>query len=95
MSVLLEVEMSNEERIMPVHIIAAAGIVMNENDEILMIKNNRRGWEFPGGQVEVGENVIDAVRREVLEETGVDIEVNEVFCISSNTRPAISQMTTV
>ena len=77
--------MSNEERIMPVHIIAAAGIVMNENDEILMIKNNRRGWEFPGGQVEVGENVIDAVRREVLEETGVDIEVNEVFCISSNT----------
>ena len=40
---------------------------------------------FSGGQVEVGENVIDAVKREVMEEAGVDIEVKEVFCISSNT----------
>lgn len=43
------------------------------------------GWVFPGGQVEVGENVIDAVKREIMEEAGVDIEVKEVFCISSNT----------
>ena len=70
---------------MPLHIIAAAGIVINEKDEILLIKNVRRGWEFPGGQVEVGENLIDAVRREIAEETGVDAEVGEVFCISSNT----------
>ena len=77
--------MDNTERVMPVHIIAAAGIVINEQDEILMIKNLRRGWEFPGGQVEAGENVIDAVRREIMEETGVEVEVGEVFCISSNT----------
>lgn len=70
---------------MPTHIIAAAGIVINENDEILMVKTHRGGWVFPGGQVEVGENVIDAVKREVMEETGIDIEVGEVFCISSNT----------
>ena len=70
---------------MPLHIIAAAGIVINEKDEILMIKNPRRGWEFPGGQVEVGENLINAVRREIMEETGIDAEVGEVFCISSNT----------
>ena len=77
--------MDNTERIMPVHIIAAAGIVINEKDEILMVNNLRRGWEFPGGQVEVGESVIDAVKREIFEETGIDIEVGEVFCISSNT----------
>ncbi len=77
--------MGNTDRIMPLHIIAAAGIVINEKNEILMIKNNRRGWEFPGGQVEVGENVISAVRREILEETGIDAEVGELFCISSNT----------
>ena len=70
---------------MPTHIIAAAGIVINEKDEILMVKTHRGGWVFPGGQVEVGENVIDAVKREVMEETGIDIEVGEVFCISSNT----------
>jgi 8-oxo-dGTP pyrophosphatase MutT (NUDIX family) len=77
--------MDNKEWVMPVHIIAAAGIVINEKNEILMVKNPRRGWEFPGGQVEVGESLINAVRREIFEETGIDAEVGEVFCISSNT----------
>lgn len=71
--------------VMPTHIIAAAGIVLNENDEILMVKHHRHGWVFPGGQVEVGENIIDAVKREVAEETGIEIEAGEIFCISSNT----------
>ncbi len=77
--------MDNTEFVMPVHILAAAGIVINEKNEILMVKNLRRGWEFPGGQVEAGENVISGVEREILEETGIEAEVGEVFCISSNT----------
>ena len=77
--------MDKEVRVLPTHIIAAAGIVINEKDEVLMEKANHGGWVFPGGQVEVGENVIDAVKREVMEETGVEIKVGEVFCISSNT----------
>ena len=77
--------MENKEWVMPTHIIAGAGIVINDKDEVLMVKTYNAGWVFPGGQVEVGENVIDAVKREVMEEAGVDIEVGEVFCISSNT----------
>ena len=77
--------MEIKEWVMPTHIIAGAGIVLNEKDEILMVKTHNAGWVFPGGQVEVGENVIDAVKREVMEEAGVDIEVGEVFCIASNT----------
>lgn len=77
--------MSNTEWVMPTHIVAAAGIVINDNNDILLVKSHQRGWEFPGGQVEVGENVIDAVKREIMEEAGIDIEVGEVFCISSNT----------
>lgn len=77
--------MEHKEWVMPTHIIAGAGIVVNGNGEVLMVKTHNAGWVFPGGQVEVGENVIDAVKREVMEETGVDIEVGEVFCISSNT----------
>ena len=77
--------MDNSEWVMPVHIIAAAGIVVNGKNEILLVRNPRRGWEFPGGQVEAGENLIDAVKREILEETGYAVEVGEVFCISSNT----------
>ena len=71
--------------VMPTHILAAAGVVLNERQEVLMVKHNRSGWVFPGGQVEVGENVIDAVKREVMEETGVSIEVGELFCAASNT----------
>ena len=77
--------MENKEWVMPTHIIAGAGIVINERDEVLMVKTHNAGWVFPGGQVEVGENVIDAVKREIMEEAGVDIEVGEVFCIASNT----------
>ena len=65
--------MENKEWVMPTHIIAGAGIVLNDIDEVLMVKTYNAGWVFPGGQVEVGENVIDAVKREVLEETGLDV----------------------
>ena len=71
--------------VMPTHILAAAGVVLNERQEVLMVKHNRSGWVFPGGQVEVGETVIDAVKREIMEETGVSIEVGELFCAASNT----------
>ncbi len=78
--------MEKKEWVMPTHIIAAAGIVINEKDEVLMVKTHNYDWVFPGGQVEVGENVIDALKREIMEEAGVDIEVGEVFCIASNTK---------
>lgn len=77
--------METKEYIIPTHIVAVAGIVLNDFNEILMVKAHRSGWVFPGGQVEVGENLIDAVKREIMEETGVEIEAGELFCISSNT----------
>ena len=77
--------MENKEWVLPTHIIAVGGIVINDKNEILMVKHLRQGWVYPGGIVEVGENVIDGLKREVMEETGVDIEVGEAFCIISNT----------
>ncbi len=73
------------EKVLPTHIISAAGIVTNEKGEILLVNDFRRGWEFPGGIIENGENVIDGVKREILEESGIIAEVGELFCVSSNT----------
>ena len=75
-----------EERFLPTHIIAAAGVVLNENGELLLVNTPRHGWVFPGDIVEVGENLIDGVRREIFEETGVEAEIGELFCVSSNTQ---------
>ncbi|MDF2788045.1 MAG: ADP-ribose pyrophosphatase [Neobacillus sp.] len=63
----------------PKHIVSAAAIVLNEKNELLLIKGPRRGWEMPGGQVEEGESLTDAVVRETKEESGIDIEVIK-FC---------------
>ncbi|MCM1328928.1 MAG: NUDIX hydrolase [Ruminococcus sp.] len=77
--------MENKEWVLPSHIIAVGGVVLNGRGEILMVKHWRQGWVFPGGMVEVGENLIDGLKREIMEETGVEIEVGDVFCLSSNT----------
>ena len=50
-------------------------------DSRLLICQRRRDkafplkWEFPGGKVEAGESLTDALRREILEELGVTIEI--------------------
>ena len=71
---------------MPVHIVAAGGFVENTQGEILLVKIRRGGhWVFPGGQVEVGENLLDGVIREVKEESGIDVIVSHLVGIYSNT----------
>lgn len=63
----------------PKHILSAAAIVVNDKNELLLIKGPRRGWEMPGGQVEEGESLSQAAIRETKEESGIDIEIIK-FC---------------
>ncbi|MFC1525816.1 NUDIX hydrolase [Candidatus Latescibacterota bacterium] len=70
----------------PRHIVAVAGLVTDTNENVLLVENRRRGWEFPGGQVEVGETVIGALEREVLEEAGIVCRVNRLVGVYSNIR---------
>ncbi len=55
--------------------------IYNDKDQILLLKrteqsrNNARFWSVPGGAVEFNELVEGAVKREAMEELGVEIEV--------------------
>src|ERR1700761_9207007 len=74
----------------PVHIVAATGYVRDIAGRILLVRNLRRGWEFPGGQVEQGEEIPAALIREITEETGCTVEIDRLLGVYSNlTRPLV------
>lgn len=70
----------------PKHIVAVSAYIINDKGEALLVKAHWRKdtWEPPGGQVERGEALDEAVRREVLEETGVEITVHGITGVYYN-----------
>jgi 8-oxo-dGTP diphosphatase len=76
----------------PKHIVSAAAIVVNDNNEILLINGPRRGWEMPGGQVEEGESLSQAAIRETKEESGIDIEIIKFCGIFQNVGNSINTL---
>ena len=54
----------------PTHLVAVSGLVRREG-MVLLIRSAARGWEFPGGVIEQGEGILDALRREIFEESGI------------------------
>ena len=66
------------------HFVSVAGLVCNENEEILLINSPWRGWEYPGGMVEPGETFQEALIREIKEETGVDVEITGFIGLCKN-----------
>jgi len=69
----------------PTHIVAAGGFVEDKEGNILLVKTRDGGWVYPGGQVEVDENLIDALIREIKEESGIDTTVSYLIGVYSNT----------
>ena len=70
--------------------IGCGAIIINDNNEVLLVKrsiNSRTEpgtWSRPGGQVEFGETVEEAVEREVLEETNVQVRVLRFLEMTQN-----------
>jgi len=67
-------------------IVAVAALIYNKKGEILLVRRKAepgRGlWSIPGGAVEVGEKLLDALKREILEETGLTIKPISIIDIA-------------
>lgn len=63
----------------------AVGILMKDNGDVLLGqrpagKPYAGYWEFPGGKVEQGEDIVAALKREFMEELGIQITHAEPWC---------------
>ncbi|MFC5908091.1 NUDIX hydrolase [Streptacidiphilus monticola] len=76
---------TGQGRSTPLHSVSVAGVVVRDDGRVLVIQRADNGtWEPPGGVLELGESVEDGLRREVLEETGVHVEVDRLTGVYKN-----------
>lgn len=64
-------------------IVGVGAVIIDEKNRVLLIKRGKEPgygrWSIPGGAVKLGEEVKEALKREVREETGLKIEVGPLI----------------
>lgn len=64
-------------------LVGVAAVILDEAGRVLLVQRGhepRKGsWGLPGGLIDVGERLTAAVQREVLEETGLTVEVGDLL----------------
>ncbi|MFE0147880.1 NUDIX hydrolase [Nonomuraea sp. NPDC059007] len=69
----------------PLHSVSVGAAVVGEDNRLLAIRRRDTGaWQLPGGILERDEGPLQAVRREVLEETGVLVEPEALTGVYKN-----------
>ena len=78
-------------RLYPKRPIVGVGVVVLRGDQVLLVRRAKRPrqgeWSLPGGAQKLGETVFEAGRREVLEETGVSVEVQGLLDVVDSIQP--------
>jgi len=70
---------------LPKHSVSVAGVVIDDVGRVLAIRREDNGhWEAPGGVLELDEAPEEGVRREVAEETGMNVQVGRLTGVYKN-----------
>jgi ADP-ribose pyrophosphatase YjhB (NUDIX family) len=81
----------NLSRRYPQHPLLGVGALIFRRESILLVERGREPlkgyWSLPGGLVEAGEKLEDALKREVLEETGLRVKPSATFEIFERIMP--------
>ncbi len=78
----------NKGRLFPQYPLpAVSALILNKSkSRVVLVRRGAspgRGlWSLPGGAIEVGEDLEEAVKREVLEETGLEVIVDDLFSVT-------------
>ena len=70
--------------------VTAGALIFNDAGEVLLLKHRFRagsGWGIPGGFLEAGEHPEQAMRRELREEVGLELEQVEIFTARTFRKP--------
>ncbi len=77
----IEPDVSKARQIRP----SVSAVILNERGKLLLQRRSDNGqWGLPGGSVEIGESVTEAIQREVEEETGLYVEVVRIVGVYSD-----------
>lgn len=76
-----EVAIIQTNELPPEELISSAVALVFDGNHLLMTKLKARGWDVPGGHIEMGETPEEAMRREVYEETGVTLGAMRLFAV--------------
>jgi 8-oxo-dGTP diphosphatase len=81
-----------KKRYKNMHIVTSVvAVIVDDEERVLLTKRNiqpfKDMWVMPGGKIDLGESILEALKREVHEEVGLEVEVNGLINVFEHLTP--------